>query len=61
MMNSFMKAYGEDYKSICLLKITHCGRDLAPVVQKLYNAFHWMYLCPVDNAIGFPYRGSQWG
>ena len=59
-MNIFMKAYGGDNKNICLLKITLCGRDLTPVVQKLDNAIHWIYLCPVDNAIGFPYRACQW-
>ena len=33
MMNIFMKAYGGDYKSICLLKITLCGRDLAQLFK----------------------------
>ena len=28
-MNIFMKTYGVDQKSICLLTITHLGKDLA--------------------------------
>ena len=28
--------------------------DLAPVVQKVDNAIHWINLYPVDNTIGFP-------
>ena len=27
---------------------------LAPVVQKLDSAIHWINLYPVDSAIGFP-------
>ena len=28
--------------------------DLAPVVQKVDNAIHWINLYPVDSAISFP-------
>ena len=31
---------------------------LAPVVQKVDNAIHWINLCPEDNAIGFCYHLS---
>ena len=27
---------------------------LAPVAQKVDSAIHWINLCPVDTAIGFP-------
>jgi len=28
--------------------------DLAPVVQKVDSAIHWINFCPVDNNLGFP-------
>jgi len=33
---------------------TDVSMALAPVVQKLDSAIHWINLYPVDNAIGFP-------
>ena len=27
---------------------------LAQVVQKVYNAIHWINHCPLDSKIGFP-------
>ena len=27
---------------------------MAPVVQKLHNAFHWINLYPLDSTTGFP-------
>jgi len=39
-----------------ILMIIHMlsKKHLAPVVQKLDSAVHWINLYPVDNAIGFP-------
>ena len=32
----------------------HASHQLAPVVQKVDNAAHWINHCPMDNAIIFP-------
>ena len=39
---------------INLIRPSVCFIHLAPVVQKIDSAIHWINLYPVDNAIGFP-------
>ena len=35
------------------LVVFHCPEDLAPVVQTLDSAIHWINHYPLDNSIGF--------
>ena len=36
-----------------VLTLTDDSIDLAPVVQTLYSAIHWINHYPLDNSIGF--------